>query len=342
MPKRVRRLFDMDVDEISTVDRAANQHAAIVFSKRAEPEEADMPGELYDAEGVEVFEDELESGDTVYDENGDEFVYLDEEDAAELEAEDFEDSDERELVGKKFSFYAPERAREGFKLGRYAAKEKLGLGETRTLSGMTSPGGRVYGASALAGRYAVPGAVTAGGTAVGGGGYAVARRRKRKDVEKSYGVYDELSKALEDADNTTAISKMADMVAEAQYAAELANARAQAIEEAFEESEYISKASEYNLPVAPDALGSVLHRAAQTLSKRDLAILDRALSASGEGMFAEIGTAGGAQPEIMYEVEAYADSLVGKSDLTREEAVVAMFEANPAAYEEYLAEQNGR
>lgn len=354
MPKRVRRLFDMDVDEISTVDRAANQHAAIAFSKRAGAEEVTMPIDLYDADGVEVFEDELESGDVVYSDEGDEFVYVAEEDAAEYGIDpdqmELEYEDELEPVGKagvagikawgsSFKGSKPlERLRGGYGAGR-AARKSTELGETAMV-----PEGRLTRAGFYGGKYRNPLIAGGGVTAVGGGGgiaYGAGNRRRKSEYGKS-AVYDELAAALDQADASTAIAKMADYVDDARAQAEQANLRAQAIEDSFVEAEYVSKAGDYDLPVAPQELGGVLHKASQVLSKRDLAILDKALSAAGELSYDEIGVPGGAQPEIMYEIEAYADGLVAKSDLSREEAVVAMFEANPAAYDEYLAEQNGR
>lgn len=381
MSRRVRRLFDMDVDEISTVDRAANQHAAIAFSKRAGAEEATMPTDLYDAEGVEVFEDELESGDIVYDDDGEEFVYVAEEDAEEFgidpEQLELEYEDEGELVGKAgigawrkgISAYATdagERLAGGYQAGRAISRgpAKLTPEEANFSSNVSRANAPVKSAQAYlanpetgrVGRFGgfvgrnrnalIGGGAGVGAAGAGGAGYGVYRRtRKNRPGSKPVGkslVYDELAEALDNADTSVAIAKMADYVESARAEAEEANQRAQAIEDSFSEAEYVHKAADYSLPVAPQALGSVLHRASQVLSKRDLAVLDQALSAAGELGYDEIGTAGGAQPEIMYEVEAYADRLVGKSDLSREEAVVAMFEANPAAYDEYLAEQNGR
>lgn len=96
MPKRVRVLSNIEIDEISFVDRPANQHAKVAIAKRA-TEEVTVP-EIYDEQGEAVEFDSLEPGQVVFDEDGQAYVYT-------LDAED-EVEDERELatVGKSASF----------------------------------------------------------------------------------------------------------------------------------------------------------------------------------------------------------------------------------------------
>lgn len=104
MAPRVRKhLSDIEIDEISLVDRGANQHAAVTIAKRA-PEEENMP-ELFDEEGNLLGDDhELHEGDVVYDGDGQayEFVLEDEESD---EGGENEPEEERELepaVSKAF------------------------------------------------------------------------------------------------------------------------------------------------------------------------------------------------------------------------------------------------
>ena len=82
MPRTVKRLYDLEIDEISLVDASANQHAAFVFAKAdhsapttlRDPLEETMPDVLYDIEtGYEVFPDELQIGDVVQDSEGTRF-----------------------------------------------------------------------------------------------------------------------------------------------------------------------------------------------------------------------------------------------------------------------------
>ena len=74
------QLSDLEIDEVSTVDRPANQHGLITFSKstgmgEGYTEEVTMPGEneieVFDADGQPI--DELAHGDVVYDQDGNEF-----------------------------------------------------------------------------------------------------------------------------------------------------------------------------------------------------------------------------------------------------------------------------
>ena len=77
MPRPKNNLTDMEIDEISTVDKAANQHSRFVIAKRA-PEEEEMP-KLYNQEGQPLDEDQLEFGDIVYDDTGAAYEYVENE-----------------------------------------------------------------------------------------------------------------------------------------------------------------------------------------------------------------------------------------------------------------------
>lgn len=95
MPERMANwLHDMEYDEVSTVDRPANQHAKIVLAKRA-PEE-DLVEEYFNEQGEAVDLAELNIGDVVYDSDGQAFA---------IEDENEEHSDDRELetVGKSLA-----------------------------------------------------------------------------------------------------------------------------------------------------------------------------------------------------------------------------------------------
>lgn len=67
--KNVKRLFDMEIDEVSIVDRPANQHASILISK-ADKEGSDMP-DGYGDDYVDI--DDLDVGDIVVDDEGNEW-----------------------------------------------------------------------------------------------------------------------------------------------------------------------------------------------------------------------------------------------------------------------------
>lgn len=367
--KTVKRLFDLEIDEVSLVDRPANQHGLVAIAKRAEDD--GMP--IFDAEGYEVDESDLEHGDVVYADNGDgsftELVYTEDPAEADLgpeggqydggyagddyldEVEDAFD-DERELAGVGKAMSAGQRMllRGGIK-GRAAG---------RTARGTAGAYGREAGTRARAlgrrgalrndirfrsasGRapYATAGAVAgAGGAAGAGAGYAGGRRRR--GVQKGLGdsIYSELSKALGDADRDEIIGKAMDYIDAADARAEEAWNIAKGLQEERELSEFVELAREYNLPADPVRIGSILKRAAATLPQADVAELDRLFSSVGE-LGGEIGVAGGyGGSAVMDQVSAMALEAVGKSDgITPEQAVVALFEANPGAYDEYLTER---
>lgn len=77
MTRKANFLSDIEIDEISLVDRPANQHARVSIAKRA-PEEAVVP-DFYNEQGESVDIDTLEFGDIVYDADGQGFV-MDEDD----------------------------------------------------------------------------------------------------------------------------------------------------------------------------------------------------------------------------------------------------------------------
>jgi hypothetical protein len=74
MTRPVKSVHDMAIDEVSLVDRPANQHAAVMIAKNYQGEAvADEVEEIqvFDAAGVPIPEDaELEDGTTVYGEDG--------------------------------------------------------------------------------------------------------------------------------------------------------------------------------------------------------------------------------------------------------------------------------
>lgn len=98
MPRKVKELTNIEIDEISLVDRPANQHAMVSIAKRATEE--DIVPEIYDENGDPLNADLLEPGDTVFDSEGNAFeVVL--EDGNEEQV--YEDEREPELVGKSFA-----------------------------------------------------------------------------------------------------------------------------------------------------------------------------------------------------------------------------------------------
>jgi hypothetical protein len=98
MPRKVKELTNIEIDEISLVDRPANQHARVSIAKRASEE--DIVPEIYNENGELLDADLLEPGDTVFDSEGNAFEVVLEADEEE-QASQFER--EPELVGKSFA-----------------------------------------------------------------------------------------------------------------------------------------------------------------------------------------------------------------------------------------------
>ena len=97
MTRKVKELTNIEIDEISLVDRPANQHARVSIAKRA-PKEENVP-EIYNENGEILDAELLEPGDTVFDGEGNayEVVLEDADDHAN------ESADEYEPVGKSFA-----------------------------------------------------------------------------------------------------------------------------------------------------------------------------------------------------------------------------------------------
>ena len=88
----------MEIDEVSLVDKGANQHAMITIAKRA-PEEDEMP-KYYHEDGSLLDENsQLEDGQIVYDEEGNAFQF-----SADVEDEAYEEEKELAEVGKSAFF----------------------------------------------------------------------------------------------------------------------------------------------------------------------------------------------------------------------------------------------
>jgi hypothetical protein len=339
----VKRLYDLEIDEISLVDRPANQHGLVAIAKRAE--EGAMP--VYDAEGYEVDETSLEVGDVVYDGDGVEHVMLDPETAAELGYGEYEAEPEDDGSYEVDSYDAePELAgvgKAGMTIGFRSEAGRVGAKQYSSArrayggfkEGMKGNKSRVKEKSFAAGNKAgnkLRDNRGKGGLLVGAGaGY---------EASKSLGdqVLEELSKALDNNDRDEVISKLGDMVAEAREESSQAWAIAKRLLDERDTNQYIELASQYDLPVNPDHLGRVLKRASEVLPDADLALLDRVLTSAGAATYDEIGYNGYSSSDVMSQVYGMANEAVTKSDLTSEQAIVALFEANPQAYDEYLSE----
>lgn len=371
MNRPVRKLFDLEIDEVSTVDRPANQHGLIAFAKN-DTQEDQM--DFFDSEGAPVDTDVLEHGDVVYDEDGTEYVF----------AEDDADVDDRELAevgkaslieagmrGRAAAAAAGRRGARGVQRGRGAVGSRKARAQARFANNPFGAGYKV----GRGGGSATPGAIIAasGDPAVTGGasmkfergferGVHFGRNRNRylagggslaalgaggygyEKTKKSLGdsVLEQLSKAVTDSDREEIIAKALDEVEVIKAQNDELSKALEAEQDARITEAFISKAEEYNLPVSPAVLGPILKAVAEVLSDEELDVLDQLFESVGDTLYREVGYVGDTDNvSVLDQVDAYAQELVGKADVSLAEAQVALLASNPDLYDAYIAE-NGR
>ncbi len=351
MTRMVKRLSQLEIDEISLVDRPANQHGLVAIAKN--DQEDTMP-ELYDAEGTPVDISELEVGDFVYDEAGNEYNYVitDDDDGDDGDQYDDEDAYDDELVGVgKGAAFGPLKAGE-------RSLSRAAHGKVSELINAGERGGKrakQYGRYGVArgrqvarrtgenlneNKYAYGGVATAGGAAGYGGGR----------VKKSYGqeVLETLSKAVSTSERDVVVSKAFDAVEEIAKRNDDLEEVVGFLLEQRQLDDYTEIAKSYELPMEADALGGLLQRAANVLDQEDLEQLDRILTGAStvnKALYEEVGYGGYVESDALAAVYGAADQAVAKNaelGLTREQAVTALFSANPEAYDQYELEQNQR
>lgn len=103
MARKVRALQDLEIDEVSVVDKGANQLAPVVIAKSATGEEEKM--EFFDEDGAPVDPETLAEGDVVFDLEGNAWEY-----SEDPEVDEEEEEREPQLVGKRANPFAkPQR-----------------------------------------------------------------------------------------------------------------------------------------------------------------------------------------------------------------------------------------
>lgn len=318
MNRKANKLFDIEIDEVSVVDRPANQHGLIAFAKNdegTEIAEETMP-ELFDEAGDVVPVDVLENGDVVYDAEGNEFVFV--------EDEESDDDEVEKGIMNSIGMRGAKAIREGRAQGGTMGAMKENVGQA-ALFGARNKKATAMGAGALG--------------AAGATGYAFGKAEKSNHMSLGDSVLEELSKAVTERDREAIIAKAMDEVEIAKAQAAEAYEYALELEDARITDAFISKAAEYNLPVAPEVFGPILKSIAEALTEDELELLDELFSAIGESLYDELGYAGDtSNSSVVDAVSGMASEFVGKSDVSYEQAFTAMFEANPEAYDAYLTE----
>jgi hypothetical protein len=274
---RATAVRDAEYDEISTVDRPANQHGHIVIAKRATQEDAVADNEadkIFDESGTELDWDALQIGDVIFAEDGSAFEVA--------EQDDEEDARELATVGKSAFFTPPS--------------------ESATVS--------------------------------------------KSQLEN---IREELSKAVTEADQVGVLAKAFETVEKRAEEAESRIVASEAIAKSERDlrlsREYIAKAAEYHVPVAPESLGPVLMRMAESMDYADCAVIHKALTSSG-ALLSEIGkSGGGANNDPFAQIDELLGGEVSKTadtSVSKAHQVTSYFDDNPEAYEHYRAARAGR
>lgn len=109
MSRTAKKISNLVIDEISLVDKGANQHAVVTIAKNADGENKENEMHIFDEQGNQLDVADLDEGDVVYDEEGNayEMAYEEEKDEQEQEREPA-------AVGKSSVFGVQEPARTDF------------------------------------------------------------------------------------------------------------------------------------------------------------------------------------------------------------------------------------
>lgn len=161
-------------------------------------------------------------------------------------------------------------------------------------------------------------------------------------------VREDLSKALSDVERDEVISKAMGAISKAEQRANEAEAIAKSERDLRLTREYVSKAESYNVPgVTSQELGPVLMRAAEAMSHDDCVVLNKAFTAMGSA-FTELGATGAATNGDAFGVIEELLTPADDSELSKalkargsdaHEAIEKAFDADPSAYDRYLAER---
>lgn len=342
MAKKVNKLSDLEIDEVSLVDRGANQHASVEFYKNYDEEEE------VDEEGEEKNEKESSPSESFF----------------------------SKLVSKVFSADFTTSSEDD---GTMSHIEKMNPGQQmpygQTPEGQPAPGPQnqmpagPVAFPAGEGMPEQPGEMEAGpplpeevidyiqeleeqlAQALGQAGEGdQVQQEDEQMVGKNYTDEDEvaflseLAKSLQDEDQRDSIAKAERLVKQANERAEEAERIAKAERDHRLNQEYIAKARSFaNLPVSPEEFGPVLKRLHESMDEADVAAIEKALSTANEttaNFFGEVGKRGD-NFLATDRLDGIAKSLIEKNDgMTMEQARAKALEADPSLYDEYINDRS--
>lgn len=161
-----------------------------------------------------------------------------------------------------------------------------------------------------------------------------------KAYDDDMSILEELAKSVADEDSREAISKAMEAIEKADQRAAAAEEIAKAERDHRLNQEYIAKARSYTgLPMDAKEFGPVLKRMHESdMSEEDIDVLEKALAAGSNTlskMFNEIGNF--SAPVMNGDIESIAKSIrETDSGLTKEQAVAKALEENPDLYSDYI------
>lgn len=338
----VKRLSSLEIDEVSLVDRPANQHGLVTITKRDEG----LGMGVYDEAGNELDENDLESGDMIQEEDGSTSVLLSDDD---LQAIIDGEVDPAEFGLTDEAIEALLNEENLAEVGKSEAAAVTGGPSTLRRWAMDVKGGYKHGRRGEAPERLPTNNHLARGSAHVGrnknayivGASAGTEENVRGRMSKSLGeqVLTDLSKALTDGDRDQVISKMADRLSEAEEVAKAAQEHAAFLQDQAEFAQYVDIAKSFELPVDPEDLGSILQEVSKVLSNEQLETLERIFNTAAAAISFDEEGSQGYSPTMDY-VEGAAMELVGKSagEISPEQATTALYSANDDAYLAYLSE----
>jgi len=164
MTRKVREIQDLVIDEISLVDKGANQHATVTIAKSADGEKENYM-DVYDELGNPLDPDALDIGDVVFDADGDAYEIQADNDDDEGDFGQYENQFELEEIGKAGYGSVARGVRIAGSRGHPAPRSDLAIGASNAVrsgkaalsSGRSAAGSRASGlrsrASQEAGRF---------------------------------------------------------------------------------------------------------------------------------------------------------------------------------------------
>ena len=376
--RKVNKLTDLEIDEVSLVDRGANQHAEFVISKRDEDAEEDDEFEKNSPDPSDLSTGEEDEDEDKYEENKKKKGFF------------------KSLVGEMFGESTTDHDADG-NIADMDDIEKAGLMPGQQLpygqqpmgqpapgpQNAMPPGPQAFPSAQQPGQMPgqqmpqqmpqqqMPGQMQAGpplpdevvqyiqqleqqlAMSQGEGGQPSQTKQeddvnpfgKSVDYDDDYEFLQELSKNLEDEETRETVNKALEAVEKANTRAEEAERIAKAERDHRVTQEFIAKARAYTgLPLSADEFGPVLKKLSETLEEEEYDLLTKALNAASEsvanGILGEVGKRGTISDfEAISKAEGVAAEISKSEGISKEAALARVFDEHPEMYDEFLQEQ---